>query len=295
MTSGYSIDENADSLAERLERGELVYFPICPFALPRDGDRDFLLAQQLRDISESAIRFDPTGGKLKGYRFTTAEDAERLAGLSRSFSATATGWLANVLPEYAGKWTRDRATFRTEEEATRSLRHSSRNDLLHIDNFPTRPTSGQRLLRLYANVNPTEERVWITSEKFDALLARYQARHRLPVRTIEEWREPVRGLQRFVQGDWSIKPNYDSFMQKLQQFLRADEEFQDRAPRHFWHFPPGSAWLLFADGLSHAVLRGQFALEHSYFVPENAWVQPEFAPLSQLVVASGASRLRRAG
>ena len=34
-----------------------------------------------------------------------------------------------------------------------------------------------------------------------------------------------------------------------------------------WHFKSGTAWLLFSDTISHAELRGQYALEHSFFVP----------------------------
>jgi hypothetical protein len=295
MTSGNPAIADETCLADRLECGEILFFPVCPFILPEGEDLDFLHRQQLRIESETSVALDPTGGRLRGQRFTTTADAERLAHLLRSFSSAATGCLANLLPEYAGKWTRDRATLRTEEEATRQRRHDDRNDLLHVDSFPDRPAAGRRILRFYANINPVEERVWNTSEKFDALLERYRRHHRIPERTIDEWRQPYRGLQRLLHGDWSGRPAYDSFILKLQQFIRFDEEFQERAPRRFWHFPPNSAWLLFADGLSHAVLRGQFALEHSYFVPPTALVMPELSPLEQLANAADVVRLRRAG
>jgi hypothetical protein len=294
MTSSPLVIADDAPLAERLEQGELVYFPVCPFALPQGEDREFLLKQQMRYDSEPDISFDPTYGKLKGHN-CSEDAAERLAYLLRTFSDAATGWLANLLPEYSGKWARDRATLCTEEEATRPLRHSIRNDLLHIDNFAGRPSAGRRILRIYVNINPTEKRVWITSERFDALLERFRARHRLPIRTVEEWCEPYYGLQRLLNGDLSGRPAYDSFMLKLQQFLRSDELFQEEASRRFWHFPPDGAWVLFADGLSHAVLRGQFALEHSYFVPQTALVQPELSPLRQLAHAASSLRLRQAG
>jgi hypothetical protein len=83
-------------------------------------------------------------------------------------------------------------------------------------------------------------------------------------------------------------------MLKLQQFLRSSEHFQENAPKHFHHFPPGSAWLLLADGLSHAVLRGQFALEHSFFVPQSALLLPQLSPLSHLI-AAGQTAWRKAG
>ncbi|MCE9534521.1 MAG: Kdo hydroxylase family protein [Planctomycetes bacterium] len=217
-----------------------------------------------------------------------------MSGLLRKFSDAATGWLANELSEYTGKWVRDRVSLRTEEEAVRPTHHS-RNDLLHVDNFSSRPAGGRRILRLFVNLNPVEPRVWITSEKFEALLARYLRRNRLPNWTPQEWTESLSSLQRLLHRDWSGRPAYDSFMLKLQSMLRADEEFQEKSPKRIWKFPPGSGWLLFADGLSHAVLRGQHAIEHSFFVPISALVKPERAPLNQLIAAGESIPLRMAG
>ncbi len=285
-------NSNARSLADRLELGELVHFPVCPFSLPSDADLAFLRTWHARASQE--ISFNPLEGVVHGQRPASADDSERLAGLLRSFSQTATGWLANQLPDYAGKWSRDRATLCAEEEAIRSLRLGSRNDLLHIENFPARPTHGRRLLRLCVNINPTEERVWITSAKFADLLQRFQSNSRVPALSPDAWRQPLTGMQRLLQRDWSGRSAYDAFMLKLQEFLRADDKFQERSPKRFWRFAPGSAWLLFTDGLSHAVLRGQYALEHSYFVPLEALTAPEVSPLRQLVAAGKAISLRQA-
>ena len=291
MDSGETAGEDGPTLADRLEQGELVSYAVCPFAWLDSEHLRFLRSQQLKHPSLQSISFDPTGGLVSGHRHRARGDTERLAGLLRSFSDTATGWLANQLPEYAGRWTRDRVTLRTEEEAIRSLRN---NDVLHIDNFPDRPSHGRRILRLYLNINPTEPRVWQTSEKFAELLARYQSRHRVPVRDEADWCEPLSGLQRLLQRDWSGRPAYDAFMLAMQQQLRSDDGFQEKSQRRLWNFTPASVWVLFSDGLSHAVLRGQFALEHSYFVPQSALVRPELSPLRQLVEAGQAGRLKRA-
>ena len=73
-------------------------------------------------------------------------------------------------------------SFRPVEEATRRLRLTARNDLLHVDAFPSRPTQGWRILRVFANVNSSEPRVWVTSDPFPKLLERYGAEVGLPVR-----------------------------------------------------------------------------------------------------------------
>jgi len=109
-----------------------------------------------------------------------------------------------------------------------------------------------------------------------------------------DWCQPLAGLQRLIQRDWSGRPAYDTFMLKMQQLLRLDEQFQENAPRRLHAFAPGSMWLLFTDGLAHAELRGQFALEHSWFVPPHALVRPDLAPLEQLVAAAERAQTRRA-
>ena len=44
-------------------------------------------------------------------------------------------------------------SYRPVEEATRKLRLKARNDLLHVDAFPTRPTNGWRILRCFVLID----------------------------------------------------------------------------------------------------------------------------------------------
>src|SRR5262249_50891543 len=145
-------------------------FDPCPFPLPDWPEREFLLAQQVAPRAHKNISFDPARGRLTGARLQSSRDADRLRGLLAAFSHEASRWLSGLLPRYAEGWGPDRASLRPEEEATRVLRVTARNDLLHVDNFPTRPTRGRRILRLFVNLPPTEPRVWVTSEPFPALL-----------------------------------------------------------------------------------------------------------------------------
>ncbi len=80
---------------------------------------------------------------------------------------------------------------------------------------------------------------------------------------------------------------YDALMQRMHHFLKRDDPFQDGARKRIWELPPGSMWLLFADSLSHAVLRGRCALERSFFVPVEATRSPELAPLGQVAGTAG--------
>jgi hypothetical protein len=287
--------EHVGSLAERLERGEVVEFPVCPFPLPQGDDHQFLLEQRLGSRAHKNISYDPQTGKTSGYAAGGAGQAERLRRLLATFADDATRWLAGALPRYARKWQRDRVSFRPEEEATRRLRLTARNDLLHVDAFPSRPTRGHRILRLFANVNPSEPRIWVTSEPFARLLERYGQAAGLP------GREPdglMRRLGRSLVGLFHPRRRqrtaYDRFMLRFHDFLKRHEEFQERGPKRFWSFAPGSAWLVFTDTASHAALRGRFALEHSYFVAPESLALPHESPPALLERACGLPVLNRA-
>ncbi|MCC6418673.1 MAG: Kdo hydroxylase family protein [Gemmataceae bacterium] len=274
------------TLAERLERGEVVSHPHCPFALPEGDDRAFLLRQALGGRTHKNISYDPATGRVAGFRRASAGQADRLRDVLAAFAASATAWLASALPRYARRWRPDRATFRPEEEAIRRVRPKARNDLLHIDAFPTRPSGGWRILRLFVNVNPSEPRVWATSDTFPALLERY----RVAAGVQGLAGRLGRRLLGLFQPGLRARSEYDAFMLRLHDFLKECEEFQERGRKRLWRFAPGSAWLAFTDTVSHAELRGRYALEHSYFVCPDTLALPDAAPAALLARASAEPR-----
>src|SRR5437764_10635828 len=81
--------------------------------------------------------------------------------------------MARLFPDYARQWKVDYASYRPVEEQGRKLPIRHRNDLMHLDAFPTRPTHGGRILRLFTNLHPTRDRVWGTSEPFEDLAQRF--------------------------------------------------------------------------------------------------------------------------
>jgi hypothetical protein len=285
----------AAAVEERLERGEVVYYPVCPFSLPEGDDRLFLLEQRLASRAHKNISYDPHRRTASGFLKQSSDQAEQLRRLLATFSKTATAWLARTLPRYARGWILDRVSYRPEEEATRKLRHKARNDLLHVDAFPSRPTHGQRILRLFANVNPVDPRIWVTSEPFAKLVQRYGEKAGFPGKwgpgLLERLQDGMIGLFRPSRARRSA---YDSFMLRFHDFLKDNDEFQERGMKRFWSFPPNSAWLTFTDTTSHAVLRGRYALEHSYFVAPSALALPDESPAALLAKACGVPVLERA-
>lgn len=282
------------TLAERLERGELIYYPTCPFPLPEGKDREFLLEQR-QGGGHKNISYDPCRDKAAGFQHVSPAQAERFRDLLADFSRVATTWVSGVLPRYAHSWQLDRVSYRPQEEATRRLRLTARNDLLHVDAFPSRPTNGSRILRLFVNVNPTEPRVWVTSDPFAQLLERYGEKVGLPHNTGLGWkhwfRREVLGIFQAQRRNQSV---YDEFMQRFHDFLKSNDDFQERCVKHYWNFAPNSAWLVMTDAASHAVLRGRYALEHSYFVAPESLAMPMESPPALLARACGFAVLNKA-
>ncbi|HZZ79058.1 MAG TPA: Kdo hydroxylase family protein, partial [Gemmataceae bacterium] len=151
---------------------------------------------------------------------------------------------------------------------------------------------GQRILRLYVNINPTDERVWMTSDTFAKVLEKYGQQVGLPRSETSTWvRRLGHGLLGIFQPMVLERTEYDEFMLRLHHFLKSCDEFQEHAPRKLWYFKPGTAWLLFSDTISHAELRGQYALEHSFFVAPETLLLPAESPPMLLERMSGISVL----
>jgi hypothetical protein len=190
------------------------------------------------------------------------------------------------LRPYRGNYRLDFASYRPVEEEGRALALHKRNDLLHVDAFPSRPTAGGRILRVFTNLHPARPRCWITGEKFTTLAGRYalQAGLETYAGRLDSplWRAAFKmtALSWRLFGRRSQAPTpYDQFMHHFHNFLKENEDFQKNTPRVHHDFPPGSTWLVYTDSVPHAVLSGQFAIEQTYIIDHEAMVTPEKAPI----------------
>lgn len=276
--------KSATELAASLERGEVLHYSVAPLALPQGDELAFLLHQQQGRRGHKGIGYRPATHQATGYvRTGEADQSTRLVDLFTTFSKAVTAWLNRNFPFYREGLKLDTVSYRPHEEATRSSRTTERTNLLHIDAFPDRPTHGDRILRVFANVNPTEPRVWITSDPFVELLRRYGKAAGLPGEfrpsLLARIKEQVRSL---ILPRGGPRSDYDSFMLRLHNYLKLNTAFQTHCAKTIWHFQPGSVWLAMTDACSHAVLRGRYALEHSYFIARSALVVPEESPIAHL-------------
>jgi len=189
-------------------------------------------------------------------------------------------FLGKFLTPYAGKCNLDFASFRPLEEEGRDLPLHKRNDLLHVDAFPSRPTRGARILRVFTNLNPKKPRVWQTTEGFEVLARRYAGGAGL-----QDIAEDNSFLSRTVQDFGSKlgfgvigRTPYDMFMLRFHDFLKESSEFQTNTPKTQLEFPPQATWMVFTDCVAHAVMSGQYAIEQTFLIPPKVLVAPQAAP-----------------
>jgi hypothetical protein len=271
--------QSARAYCEALERGEILFFPQPPFAFSSE-DAEFLLSQQWAELRmHKNVSYRPAGDVLRGISGNGAA-TQRIRAALRNYSAHVIAFLKNFLSPYANQWIIDFASFRPFEEDGRDLPLHKRNDLLHVDAFPSRPTRGGRILRVFTNLNPARPRVWQTTGPFESF-----ARQFAEEAGLRKIAESDSFLSRAVQ-DWGRKLGvrgmgrtpYDVFMLRFHDFLKESSQFQANAPKVRLEFPPLATWIVFTDGVAHAVMSGQYALEQTFLIPASALVSPDQAP-----------------
>ncbi len=286
LSGGWKGDagERARFYCQQLEQNQILFFSRPPFELC-DADREFLVAQrQANSPLHKNVSYRPETDVMRGAEGDD-ETRKRLQRVLREYSASVTRFISQFLAPYAGWLLRDYASFRPQEEEGRGLPLHKRNDLLHVDAFPSRPTRGGRILRVFTNLHATKPRVWVTTDRFPALAERFAADAGLPRIANNGPSRMSRRMIRLLRlaGLHLLERSaYDRFMLRFHDYLKENAAFQSQCEKTRLEFPPMSTWLVCTDGVPHAVLSGQFALEQTYIVPPDALVAAPFAPIRVL-------------
>jgi hypothetical protein len=279
----------SDLHCRALECGDILYFPRIPFEFPL-ADQKFLLGQkQTAGTLHKNVSYRPAQDRVTGIDQRDGTERTRVHAVMKAFSQHAVGFLAAFFPSYAKSWKIDFASYRPLEEQGRAVSQRSRNDLIHVDNFPSRPSNGDRLLRVFANINPERPRVWVTSDPFEALARRYAREVGLPQRPGIIDRLRGAAIDTLARAGLPVvnRPPYDRFMLRFHHFLKENAEFQRLCRKDRWEFPPGSSWMVFTDTTSHSCISGQYALEQTVIVRHESLICPEKAPISVLGELAG--------
>jgi len=266
-----------DDWIAALEAGKVLYFPQLAFDfLPQEKAflDPALLAPDVRNISLDGQ------GKLKGVVGDEAVQ-QAVAQMIGRFRAQARGLVDRLLPAYGPHLRMAPTSFRPKQVESRVQSWRADDRRLHVDAFPSRPNYGERILRVFTNVNPAPvPRVWRVGEPFEQVAARFLPR----VKPYSRWQaKALRGLR----VTKSLRSEYDHLMLQLHDAMKSDLDYQRDAAQETVPFPSGSVWLCFSDQTSHAVMSGQFMMEQTLHLPAANQYNPDASPLAILSRLTG--------
>ncbi len=93
------------------------------------------------------------------------------------YQANARSLVDGLFPEYDGKLRVAPTSLRLHQVETRQTSWRKDDSRLHVDAFPSRPNYGERILRVFTNVNPHgAPRVWRVGEPFEDMAKRFLPR-----------------------------------------------------------------------------------------------------------------------
>jgi 3-deoxy-D-manno-oct-2-ulosonic acid (Kdo) hydroxylase len=243
--------------AQALEAGQILFLPRYGFPVPSSYRP--LFSPAILDKGSKNVSYNPATGKVGG-TVSTGPSFALLQEMMVRFSDFAQEVVTRLLPIYRNGLVRARASFRPVEIEGRRTHWRKDDTRLHVDAFPSSPTQGRRILRLFCNVNPDgRSRVWRLGEPFEQTATRFLPSIKPPL--------PFSSIAFKLAGiTKSRRSAYDHIMLCLHDRMKSDERYQAEAEQNRIEFPAGSTWIVFADQVSHAAIRGQYQLEQTFLL-----------------------------
>ncbi|BEM78331.1 hypothetical protein SME38J_24340 [Serratia marcescens] len=266
--------QEASSAVSELEQGKVLFLPELAFTLSEQEMP--LLDPALVDPKRKNISYQPLSGKLTGV--AVAERRQQVQQLLERYYQSCRQLIAGLLPEYQEALHHPTGSLRLHPVSAWRANSSWRKDdsRLHVDAFPSRPNYGERILRIFTNINPHgKHRQWRVGEPFPELAERFMPRL-ARYSAFSSW------LQHQVRITKTRRSHYDHLMLQLHDAMKADGDYQQQGPQLALAFPPGSSWICFSDQTPHAAMGGQFMLEQTFLLPVGKMQDPQRSPLKVL-------------
>jgi len=261
-----------------LESGQIVLLPNLPFAIkPAEMSIFTVLNTALKQSKAKNISYNVKTNTLSGLQTDSNETVAVLSVLKRYAHQTAT-LLNQLLPHYTPSLMQQRTSYRAVEIQGRKAPSIRKDDTkLHVDAFPVNPTQGNRILRVFTNINPHgQPRHWHVGEPFETVATQF-----LPQLSTRQL-PGIPKLLRQLNLTKSYRTNYDHIMLQLHNSMKEDARYQQTAS-HVSHFlPAGSTWIVFTDQVPHAALSGQYVLEQTFSLSVTGMWCAEKSPLNIL-------------
>jgi hypothetical protein len=260
-----------------LEDGKVLFLPHYPFSV--GGDEQVLFSPAI-GTSAKNVSYNPATKQLRGTQ-ATGGDAELLHKMLARFSDFARDLAARLLPPYQNGLIWGRTSFRPLQVEGRATSWRKDDTRLHVDSFPSAPTQGKRILRVFSNVNPSgQSRVWRIGEPFEQVAAHFLPSIRRPL--------PFSGIAlHLLHITKSRRTEYDHIMLQLHDRMKSDNRYQTEVEQTEQEFPAGSTWIAFADQVAHAGMKGQYMLEQTFLLKPAQMRDQAKAPLQVLQRLTG--------
>jgi hypothetical protein len=253
-----------------LEDGKILYFPRLAFVLLPEEQR--FLSPGIADTRSKNVSFDPKTGALK-HAIGTPADVAAVERMIRRYSGQAYALIRTLLPTYAATLELGRTSFRPAEISGRALSARKDDTRLHVDAFPSTPTGGKRIMRVFTNVNPEGQgRHWRIGAHFEDVANLFANR-------IPRHSAALARLLSAMGVTKSYRTAYDHMMLKMHDTMKTNEAYQREVEQAEFSFPAGSTWIVYTDKVSHAAMGGQHLFEQTFYVPVQAMADPSKAPL----------------
>ena len=258
-----------------LEEGDVLVLPHVNFALSAPERR--FLSPAWSDGRAKNISVD--NDVLKGAR-GTEEDRAELAAMITRFAKQAGELVATLFPRYAPYVRHARTSYRPQPAVGRNVSWRKDDSRLHVDAFPSRPNHGQRILRVFSNINPTQDRVWRVGESFESM-----ARNLL--NRVPPHRPIVARALAMLAVTKGMRSEYDHLMLSLHDQREGRSRLPARLRAATRQFRTGHYMdLLFRSGDACRDL-GQYMLEQTVHLPVSALYDPARSPLAILERLTG--------
>jgi len=245
-----------DRAIDAIEGGKILFLPRYRFVVT---DEESAIFSPMITSNSKNVSYDPRTAELRG-TVAAGPNAELLRKMMARFADFAQHLVLQLAPPYERGLIRARASFRPIQIEGRVTSWRKDDTRLHVDSFPSSPTQGKRILRVFTNVNPDgRSRVWRVGEPFEQMAAHFLPLIRRPL--------PYSGaVLKLLRITKSRRTEYDHIMLKLHDFMKADDRYQIEVEQIEFEFPAGSTWLTLTDQVSHAAMRGQYQLEQTFLV-----------------------------
>jgi hypothetical protein len=262
-------ETNQQRAISQLESGQILFFPDLPFALSHD--EKIFLTPEFADPSSKNIGYHPARNKLWGVRQLSDEQRIRLKTMLHRYAQHSQTLVRNLLPRYHSKIIMGRTSFRPVQISGRQTSPRKDDKRLHVDAFPSSPNQGNRIIRVFCNINPSEDRVWRVGEPFEKVAQRFAPQISRPF-------PGSAALLHLLKITKSKRSAYDHYMLRMHDRMKEDEHYQATVTQQEIRFPPATSWIVQTDHVSHAAMQGQHLLEQTFYLPIEAMQDPNLSP-----------------